>query len=466
MFSTETLRVIFQPSDESSSSETKEPLTLEVDIPEDFDMAIQNVWRRNGENNNTLMKDFYKEVVKTFRESKYIFRDKSYTVINNYNTHYLKKIWMFLYKEYGNDDNTNNYNKVDDIIKDINKDLKIKNVTEPWPYGKVRRRINQTDAKRAQRVVDYVNKLDDNDLKLLQDYLREQNPELNNITRDTIIEAYKKKGVNKLIGHINKANEDREIRDEYNKKIKSYKEVIQKYTLPNLKLNDGWSVVELENLEKTNITYPITVLQKGGSNIDIFFGKNNFIIKYKPIDNVGDILKGKQPLDNLEIENNNKILFDKTNNVSIEQFFDNISEDNEAKLIHLKLQNGDSLQVNTDMEGKFATPDFIKPDENDNPQTLNKEQALIVQQPPQNWLIFHDPGVGKTLNALAVAVKNLGGKGNIHVVAPSKSILQQWQETLEKFIDSDKTTITLTTQTQAMFIKVCNEGSKGSFYDY
>ena len=60
---------------------------------------------------------------------------------------------------------------------------------------------------------------------------------------------------------------------------------------------------------------------------------------------------------------------------------------------------------------------------------LNDEQAFVVQQKPQNWLIFHDPGVGKTLNALAVAVKNLNGEGNIHVIAPSKSILSQWEQT-------------------------------------
>lgn len=456
MFSDETLHVIFQTSDESSSSETKEPLILEVDIPEDFDRAIQNVWA-NLDKNKTI-KEFYLDVVETFRKNKYIYRDKSYPIINNYNTHYLKKIWMFLYKKYGKDDNTNNYNKVDDIIKDITeKDLKIKDVNQPWPYGKVRRQINQRDAQKAQRVADHVKKISPDDFNLLQDYLGSQNPELKNITKKSIIEMYKQKGVNDLKGDLAELRKQRDIRDEYNKKIKSYKEVIQKYTLPKLKLDNGWSVVELENLKKTNITYPIKVLKKNESN-SVFFGEKNFIIKYQT-KNDEEMLKGSQTRKNLQIIDDVITLDEK--NILIPNFEEKINELNEQELYYLQLNNYGELAT-AQIEIKNKNPYFLK-----NDKSLNNEQAFVVQQPAQNWLIFHDPGVGKTLNALAVAIQNLNEQtGNIHVVAPSKSILQQWQETLTKFIDLNKTNITLTTQTQAMFIKVCNEGSKGSFYDY
>ena len=71
---------------------------------------------------------------------------------------------------------------------------------------------------------------------------------------------------------------------------------------------------------------------------------------------------------------------------------------------------------------------------------LNAEQQFAVDKTKDSVLIFHDPGVGKTINALAVAVnivfKNQNdGKFLIHVIAPSSQILSQWKYEFENKVN-------------------------------
>jgi len=62
---------------------------------------------------------------------------------------------------------------------------------------------------------------------------------------------------------------------------------------------------------------------------------------------------------------------------------------------------------------------------------LNPEQTFAVDEVKDNMLIFHDPGVGKTINALAVAANYINDNKDknyqIHIIAPSKLILEQWK---------------------------------------
>ena len=102
---------------------------------------------------------------------------------------------------------------------------------------------------------------------------------------------------------------------------------------------------------------------------------------------------------------------------------------------------------------------------------LNPEQTFAVDEVKDNMLIFHDPGVGKTINALAVAANyindNKEKKYQIHIIAPSKLILEQWKnEFNSKLIENIRNRVYLTLQTHKAFDLVCKDGNTyNTFYN-
>lgn len=372
-------------------------------------------------------------------------------------------------------DNTeHNLDTQEGIRKAIEDDIRCNDVTQPWPSSTSRQRTPRQRTPRKRSTVQKDRIKLDKEIDKIDEGLMIFFPRVNNkitglVNKDRLKEIYQDFATFKR--NKQEAIKLREIQDKYDKRLENNADEIQRYKLPNLKLDDAWDAVELQDLDNTIIHYPIKVLKKKGSH-SVFFGKNNFIIKCGNIKNLNEVKKllqgskekTKKRREDLEINVNKTILFDK-DTVAIKDFEKSIGG-LKTGLQYLKLKDNGSLEVN-EMNIKDKKPEFLKLlNKNQETQELNDEQAFIVQQKPQNWLIFHDPGVGKTLNALAVAINNLEGKGNIHIVAPSKSILTQWQKTLKAWINPAQIKqITLTTQTQAMFIIVCSNGSKGSFYD-
>lgn len=460
MFSEATID--FEPASESEKSTDTESIQLESDIPTDFERALDEVYQDKQTNNildTTTLDSFYKDVIKNYNEIQRIYVSVATNIAN---LRYLEDVWTFLLKKNGEDEESSKYNTVDKIEKDREK-IKVNDIKSAWPSVAAQRRTNNQKIQQLAQLNQFINDITKENMEIYKQYLPQVNDKItsDDFSKIKLKEIYNRK--QNLLNDINKAEKIRTDQDDYNKRLKYNTNELQKSTLPSLVLDKAWRIVNQDELN-TNIKYPMTILKKGNS-YGVFFGKNNFIMKYETnATNFLNVIQGKQTRQTLTIDDNKTILFDKNNNVTIQQFnifFDNLGEENKAKLLHLKLNNNVELATNQ-IEIKNNKPSFLK-----DGKSLKDEQALIVQQAPQNWLIFHDPGVGKTLNALAVAIKNLEEEGNIHVVAPSKSILTQWQKTLEDWIDPRiKNNINLTTQTQAMFIKVCNDGSKGSFYDF
>jgi len=102
---------------------------------------------------------------------------------------------------------------------------------------------------------------------------------------------------------------------------------------------------------------------------------------------------------------------------------------------------------------------------------LNPEQTFAVDKIKDNMLIFHDPGVGKTINALAVAANfinnNKDKKYQIHIIAPSKLILEQWKNEFRfKLNENIRIRVYLTLQTHKAFDLVCKDGNTyDTFYN-
>lgn len=491
----------------NDESETQQKVQLPQNITDTLKKIMDDIWDDDW---LELVKDFYRKVKEEYYN---LFEDVIPRL--NENDIILPTVWNFLYNQnenrkkpdtpfdnplpnpFHNNDittdtspakNSKEYNldTAKGIKEAIDNDITCKDVNKPWPgaghktrargTGKGKRKpSNQKDTARQEILNKYIDEIfeDEARVKKLQVFLPVINNDIDQtFDKDDLKNALKNaySSVKDFKKHEGKADKLEKIEEKYLEKLKSYAKEVGAYKLPKLKLEQGWKDVTL-NFNKTNIEHPIRVLKKKNS-YSVFFGNENFIIKYgNKINNengVKTLLEGKKKLHYLKIENdeteNDKIVFESNDN-NIVEFETLINTLEEEKLHFLKLENGKFKKNSIDVKDASKTPEFLKKIK------LKDEQAFIFQQAPQNWLIFHDPGVGKTLNALVVAIQNLDLKsnkksGNIHVVAPSISILKQWQKTFDDFIISEKTDITLTIQTQNMFTRVCSEGGKGSFYDY
>ena len=457
MFPTASTGIFFTDTSGAEDSTDTESITLESDIPTDFERALEEVYRETDDLGTTTLGMFYKKGLNKYNSNKNIYLSETTDIAN---IQYLKDVWTFLLNKNGEDERSRTYVTVDEIEKKM-EIIQVKDIKSAWPSVAAQRRDNKKKQQKLQRLYTFVDDISEENMEIYKQYLPLVNDKIksDDFSEIKLKEIYNSK--QNLLNDIKKAKKIQLDQDDYNKRLKYNTNELQNNTLPSLALDKKWEIVNQDELN-TNIKYPMTILKKGNS-YGVFFGKNNFIMKYKTND-FKSVLTGNQTQKDLTIDDDNTISFDNKNKLEIKEFdifFDNFGEDNKAKLLHLKLNNDVELATNQ-IENLELKPYFLK-----DGKSLKDEQALIVQQASQNWLIFHDPGVGKTLNALAVAIKNLQGEGNIHVVAPSKSILTQWQKTLKDWIDPRiKNNINLTTQTQAMFIKVCNDGSKGSFYDF
>ena len=434
-------------------------VSYEYEYPE-FIEAIENT----GDcKEDETVKDYYNRIF-----DKYIKNSESLLASirriedkkeDDFNDTLLRKVWEHLAK-----DSQIPYDNQKTPLERVVNDLKCIDVTEQWPSnqkrrrGKRRRRGNQTDKEQIlnNRIEKYL--ANESLMSVLQEFLPQVNEETvdQTLNKTVLQRLYKDKGAKQLIKDVAEAKRQKEIRDKYTAKLNSYKETIQENTLPKLKLSN-LTEIKMDNLNQTNITYKINLFQEN-EKYSVIFGENNFILKYGNTvdkDNLEKLFQGNKNRNRFNIKNN-IIIVDEKNTKTIDT--KNINTLQKAQVHFLEESNG-GLEIK-EKQITAKRPQFLKAG-----LELNDEQAFVVQQKPQNWLIFHDPGVGKTLNALAVAVKNLNEEGNIHVIAPSKSILSQWEQTYKNWIKKD-TKITLTTQTQAMFIKVCSEGTKGSFYDF
>lgn len=349
-------------------------------------------------------------------------------------------VWNFLYennKEKGNGDSTKFFT-IKKIEEAIINELTCKDVAERWPQAKQRARKPSNQMKGQKNLKAYI----EEHKEQLLDYLQKNGEVVDN---DTIFNFFKRRSEATKI--LNKSQEQ----IDYDKALKQFTNLLKSFRLPNIQLS-----------EYTQKISNMTLLNKNSQN-SVFFGTPNTCIQYDDFDKITE--EQKTMLTKYKWNfSNNTLSFDKNQQNKIDNFDALQIKDNQ--LTFFKLSDNKLVEIKDDTDTTNKKYNFIKEG-----KSLNKEQTFLVDKPLQNWLIFHDPGVGKTLNALAVAIKNLKDGGNIHVVAPSKSILAQWKDTLETWIKEDIytnniTNITLTLQTQVMFNIVCSSAKKGSFYNF
>ena len=284
-------------SDPDTSLQVRNDNIIDVSYEYEYPEFIEAIKDTDDCKPDETVKDYYNRIF-----DKYIENSKSLlasirrikdTVEDDFNDTLLRKVWEHLAK-----DSETPYDNQKLPLERVVENLKCNEVTEQWPSNqrKRRRRDNQTDKEQTlnNNIEKYL--ADTTLMSWLQEFLPQVNEDVDETLNKTVLQRlYKDKGAKRLIEDVAEARRQKEIRDNYIAKIRSYNEKIQKNTLPRLKLSN-LTEINTDNLNQTNISYKINLFQENGK-YSVIFGENNFILKYgntENKDNLEKLFQGKK----------------------------------------------------------------------------------------------------------------------------------------------------------------------------
>ena len=414
-------------SDPDTSLQVRNDNIIDVSYEYEYPEFIEAIKDTDDCKPDETVKDYYNRIF-----DKYIENSKSLlasirrikdTVEDDFNDTLLRKVWEHLAK-----DSETPYDNQKLPLERVVENLKCNEVTEQWPSNqrKRRRRGKRQETPEDKAWREALEDVTEQDFKLLTVYAR-LNRKINNsqtMTRNTVKERYTPEQFKTALNEAQtRKTEEQKVSENLIVTFDSYrndKKTIKDDVLPDLQLISTRNPNN-ETYMKKDVTGNLADNRPKFNSFQDFYlvGEDDYILYHK--DTVDLIEKTDVSRYTIKNEDGKSTIKSKKNDDTV---FD--------------LQTvPEGLSYATEKNSKFEK--YVQTQEKNNYDflkvQLNAEQQFAVDKMKDSVLIFHDPGVGKTINALAVAVnivfKN-NGKFLIHVIAPSSQILSQWKYEFEK----------------------------------